>query len=123
MVSVGTGLQAFGIYSGLRGLQDAIARKDHGEVVFNSLSTSAEVTSLAVEVAVTKQAKYMIDAGQKAYGDFAKTSFGVRLGRSAGLIASALTLPFDVMSAIKSFNSAAATTAAKKPLITMSPLA
>jgi len=110
MVSMGTGLQAFGIYSGLRGLQDAIARKDHGEVVFNSLSTSAEVTSLAVEVAVTKQAKYMIDAGQKAYGDFAKTSFGVRLGRSAGLIASALTLPFDVMSAIKSFNSAAATT-------------
>ncbi|MCP1519385.1 hypothetical protein J2Y74_003695 [Pseudomonas migulae] len=110
MVSMGAGLQAFGIYSGLRGLQDAIARKDHGEVVFNSLSISAEVTSLAVEVAVTKQAKYMIEAGQKAYKDFAKTSFGVRLGRGAGLIASALTLPFDVISAVKSFNSAAATT-------------
>lgn len=110
MVSMGTGLQAFGIYSGLRGLQDAIARKDHGEVVFNSLSTSAEVTSLAVEVAVTKQAKYMIEAGQKAYKDFAKTSFGVRLGRGAGLIASALTLPFDVISAVKSFNHAATAT-------------
>ncbi|MHC8393772.1 calcium-binding protein [Pseudomonas sp. LB3P93] len=110
MVSMGAGLQAFGIYSGLRGLQDAIARKDQGEVIFNSLSISAEVTSLAVEVAVTKQAKYMIEAGQKAYKDFAKTSFGVRLGRSAGLIASALTLPFDIISAVKSFNSAAATT-------------
>ncbi|EJM12616.1 hypothetical protein PMI21_04663 [Pseudomonas sp. GM18] len=110
MVSMGAGLQAFGIYSGLRGLQDAIARKDQGEVVFNSLSISAEVTSLAVEVAVTKQAKYMIEAGQKAYKDFAKTSFGVRLGRGAGLIASALTLPFDIISAVKSFNSAAATT-------------
>ncbi|TBN37193.1 calcium-binding protein [Pseudomonas sp. BGI-2] len=110
MVSMGAGLQAFGIYSGLRGLQDAIARKDQGEIVFNSLSISAEVTSLAVEVAVTKQAKYMIEAGQKAYKDFAKTSFGVRLGRGAGLITSALTLPFDVISAVKSFNNAAAAT-------------
>ncbi len=94
MVSMGAGLQAFGIYSGLRGLQDAISRKDEGEVVFNSLSISAEVTSLAVELAVTKQAKYMIEAGQKAYMDFSKTRIGLRLGRGAGLIASALTLPF-----------------------------
>jgi hypothetical protein len=107
MVSMGTGLQAFGIYSGLRGLQDAISRKDEGEVVFNSLSISAEVSSLSVELAVTKQAKYMIEAGQKAYRDFARTSVGVRLGRGAGLIASALTLPFDIISAVKSFNSAA----------------
>ncbi|VVO59159.1 calcium-binding protein [Pseudomonas fluorescens] len=107
MVSMGAGLQAFGIYSGLRGLQDAINRKDKDEVVFNSLSISAEVTSLAVELAVTKQAKYMIEAGQKAYKDFAKTYFGVRLGRATGLIASALTLPFDIISAVKSFNSAA----------------
>ncbi|MGL6245032.1 calcium-binding protein [Pseudomonas sp.] len=107
MISMGAGLQAFGIYSGLRGLQDAIRRKDEGEVVFNSLSISAEITSLAVELAVTKQAKYMIDAGQKAYKDFAKTLVGVRLGRAAGLIASALTLPFDIISAVKSFDSAA----------------
>ncbi|MNF96990.1 hypothetical protein D3C84_798040 [compost metagenome] len=106
MVSMGAGLQAFGIYSGLRGLQDAISKKDEGEVLFNSLSTSAELSSLAVELAVTKQAKYMIEAGQNAYKDFAKTRFGVRLGRGAGLIASALTLPFDIISAVKSFNSA-----------------
>ena len=107
MVSMGAGLQAFGIYSGLRGLQDAISKKDEGEVLFNSLSTSAELSSLAVELAVTKQAKYMIEAGQNAYKDFAKTRFGVRLGRGAGLIASALTLPFDIISAVKSFKSAA----------------
>jgi hypothetical protein len=107
MVSMGAGLQAFGIYSGLRGLQDAISRKDEGEVVFNSLSITGEFSSLAVELAVTKQAKYMIEAGQNAYKDFAKTRFGVRLGRGAGLIASALTLPFDIISAVKSFNSAA----------------
>ena len=78
-----------------------------------------EFSSLAVELAVTKQAKYMIEAGQNAYKDFAKTRFGVRLGRGAGLIASALTLPFDIMSAVKSFKVQQAP-AAKRPWTTMS---
>ncbi|MHC8318827.1 calcium-binding protein [Pseudomonas sp. LB3P31] len=111
MLGVGVGLQAFGIYSGLRGLQDAVARKDEGEIIFNSLSIGGEITSLGVEVAVTKQAKYMINAGQKAYSDFARTSMGVRLARGGGLIAAAVTLPFDIISAVKSFNNAANTTA------------
>lgn len=107
MLGMGVGLQAFGIYSGLRGLQDAVARKDEGEIIFNSLSIAGEMTSLGVEVVVTRQAKYMIDAGQKAYADFAKTSLGVRLARGGGLIAAAVTLPFDIVSAVKSFNTAA----------------
>jgi hypothetical protein len=109
MLGVGVGLQAFGIYSGLRGLQDAVARKDEGEIIFNSLSIAGEFASLAVEVAVTKQAKYMINAGQRAYSDFARTSMGVRLARGGGLIAAAVTLPFDIICAVKSFDNAANT--------------
>ena len=110
MLGVGVGLQAFGIYSGLRGLQDAVARKDEGEIIFNSLSISSEFVSLGIELAVTRQAKYMINAGQKAFSDFAKTSMGVRLARGGGLIGAAVTLPFDIISAVKSFNNAANTT-------------
>jgi Ca2+-binding RTX toxin-like protein len=110
MASVGVGLQAFGIFSGLRGLQDALRNKNAYETVFNGASIATEVGSIGVEVAVTKKATQMIKAGQHAYKDFAKTRFAVRLGRAGGLIAGALTLPFDIISAVNAFNAAASAT-------------
>ncbi|MDF9777701.1 calcium-binding protein [Pseudomonas baetica] len=107
MASTGVGLQAFGIYSGLRGLQDAISNKDSYETIFNGASISTELASVAVELAVARKATQMIKAGQHAYRDFAKTMIGVRLGRGGGLIAGALTLPFDIVAAVNSFKAAA----------------
>ncbi|WLI46098.1 calcium-binding protein [Pseudomonas beijingensis] len=107
LIPTGFGLQAFGIYSGLRGLQDAIRNKNGYQAVFNGASVSAEVASIGVEAALTRQATHMLKAGQSSLGSFAKTSFALRLGRGSGLIASVLTLPFDIVAAIDAFKAAA----------------
>ncbi|MBT2293840.1 calcium-binding protein [Pseudomonas fluorescens] len=107
LIPTGLGLQAFGIYSGLRGLQDAIRNKDSYQTIFNGTSVAAEVASIGVEAAVTRQASQMIRAGQRSLEDFAKTTFATRLARGSGLIASVLTLPFDVIAAVDSFKAAA----------------
>ncbi|WP_417697549.1 calcium-binding protein [Pseudomonas sp.] len=107
LIPTGLGLQAFGIYSGLRGLQDAIRNKDAYQTVFNGAGVAAEVASIGVEAAVTRQAVQMIKAGQGSLKDFAKTTFAVKLGRGSGLIASVLTLPFDIIAAIDSFKAGA----------------
>lgn len=110
LIPTGLGLQAFGIYSGLRGLQDAIRDKDAYQTLFNGASVAAEVTSIGVEALVTRQATHMIKAGQRSLGDFAKTTFAIRLARGSGLIASVLTLPFDIIAAVDSFKAAAGST-------------
>lgn len=110
LIPTGLGLQAFGIYSGLRGLQDAIRNKDAYQAVFNGSSVAAEVTSIGVEAAVTRQATQMIKAGQRSLGDFSKTTFATRLARGSSLIASVLTLPFDIVAAIDAFKAAGNTT-------------
>ncbi|WHS58909.1 calcium-binding protein [Pseudomonas sp. G2-4] len=110
LIPTGLGLQAFGIYSGLRGLQDAIQNRDAYQTVFNGAGVAAEMASIGVEAAVTRQATQMIKAGQSALGDFAKTGFAIRLARGSGLIASVLTLPFDIIAAVDSFKAAARAT-------------
>lgn len=110
LIPTGLGLQAFGIYSGLRGLQDAIRNKDAYQTIFNGTSVAAEVASIGVEAAVTRQATQMIMAGQRSLGDFARTTFATRLARGSGLIASVLTLPFDIIAAVDSFKAAGQTT-------------
>lgn len=110
MASTGIGLQAFGIYSGLRGLQDAIRDKDSYGIVFNSSAFTADVTSIAVDFAVASKATQMLKASESAYKGFAKTSFALKLGRGGGLIGGALTLPFDIISAVDGFKAAAKTT-------------
>ncbi|MFJ7313470.1 calcium-binding protein [Pseudomonas sp. NPDC098747] len=110
MTSMGMGLQSFGIYSGLMGLHDALRNKNGYETVFNGASLAGEFTSIAVEVSVAKKAEQMIRASRSAYKGFAQTRFGVRLGRSAGLLASALTLPFDIIAAVNAFEAAAKAT-------------
>ncbi|MDO7897612.1 calcium-binding protein [Pseudomonas citrulli] len=110
LIPTGLGLQAFGIYSGLRGLQDAIRNKDAYQTLFNGASVAGEVASIGVEAALTRQASQMIKAGERALGGFSRTSFAVGLGRASGLIASVLTLPFDIIAAIDSFKAAASAT-------------
>ncbi len=110
MAGTGIGLQAFGIYSGLRGLQDALRNKDSYGIVFNSSAFTADVASIAIDLAVARKATQMIKASQSAYQGFAKTSFALKLGRSGGLIGGALTLPFDIIAAVDGFNAAAKAT-------------
>lgn len=110
LIPTGLGLQAFGIYSGLRGLQDAIRDKDAYQTLFNGTSVAAEVASIGVEALVTRQATQMIKASRRSLGDFAKTTFAIRLARGSGLIASVLTLPFDIIAAVDSFKAAASST-------------
>ncbi|MDD0971968.1 MULTISPECIES: calcium-binding protein [Pseudomonas] len=110
MASTGIGLQAFGIYSGLRGLQDAIRDKDSYGIVFNSSAFTADVASIAVDLAVAHKATQMLKASESAFKGFAKTSFALKLGRGGGLIGGALTLPFDIISAVDGFKAAARTT-------------
>ncbi|MGN8343860.1 calcium-binding protein [Pseudomonas sp. SMV71] len=110
LIPTGLGLQAFGIYSGLRGLQDAIRDQDAYQTLFNGASLSAEVASIGVEALVTRQATQMIKAGQRSLGDFGKTTFAIRLARGSGLIASVLTLPFDIIAAVDAFKAAATAT-------------
>ncbi|WP_322846442.1 calcium-binding protein [Pseudomonas sp. B33.4] len=100
------GIQAFGIFMGLRGVIDAIKVDNKAEIAINSAGIASEFASIAADVAVNKIASQMLTAGQNAYKDFAKTRFALRLGRSGGLIGGALTLPFDVFTAIRSLNAA-----------------
>ncbi|WP_456020801.1 calcium-binding protein [Pseudomonas protegens] len=104
------GIQGFGIFMGLRGVVDAIKANNSAEVAINSVGIASELGSIAVDVSVSKIATEMLTAGQTAFKDFAKTRFALRLGRSGGLIGGALTLPFDIFTAIRSFRTADNTT-------------
>ncbi|POA48264.1 hypothetical protein C1893_10380 [Pseudomonas sp. MPR-ANC1] len=104
------GIQSFGIFMGIRGVYEAIKADNVHEAVINGTGIVSEVGSIAVDVTVTHEASRMIKAGQHAFKDFAKTRFAVRLSRSGGLIGGALTLPFDIFTAIRSFTAAENTT-------------
>ncbi|MEG0064556.1 MAG: calcium-binding protein [Pseudomonas sp.] len=110
MASMGMGLQSFGVYSGLRGLHDAIRNKNEYETIFNGASVAGELASMVVEVSVAKKATLMIQASRSACKGFVHTRIGVRLGRSAGLLASVLTLPFDIIAAVDAFDAASKAT-------------
>lgn len=100
------GIQGFGIFMGLRGVVDAIKADNTTEIAINSVGIASELGSIAVDVTVSKIATQMLTAGQHAYRDFARTRMAVRLGRSGGLIGGALTLPFDIYTAVRSMNAA-----------------
>lgn len=106
MVGASVGIQAFGIFMGIRGIYDAVKKNDKDEIIFNSIGIGTEVASIVTDVAVTKVGQRMIEAGSGALKDFNKTRYGIRLGRSGGLIGGALTLPFDIYSAVREFNAA-----------------
>ncbi|MBP5947088.1 MULTISPECIES: calcium-binding protein [unclassified Pseudomonas] len=106
----GVGLQAYGIYSGLMGIVDAVKVRDWGEAAFNGGSVVAEVESLIIERGLSITGEKMLRSGGMVFNRFPATSAGKFLSRGAGLFASAITLPFDIISAVKSFNAAATTT-------------
>jgi hypothetical protein len=107
MTSMGVGMQAYGLYSAYMGAIDALKKGQMGEVLINAGGAFAEITSLGLEYALNKTGEQMIRQGSMALEQFGKTTMGKWLIRGAGLIASVLTLPFDIYTAIKSFNDAA----------------
>lgn len=106
MVGASVGIQAFGIFMGIRGIFDAVKKNDQDEIIFNSIGIGTEVASIVTDIAVTKAGQRMIEAGSGALKDFIKTRAGIRLSRSGGLIGGAFTLPFDIYSAVREFNAA-----------------
>ncbi|MDL5597568.1 TcdA/TcdB pore-forming domain-containing protein [Bacillus subtilis] len=107
MAGMGVGMQAYGLYSAYIGAIDALKKGDTAEALINVGGGLAEITSLGVEYTLGKTGEHMIRQGSMAFEQFGKTSMGKWLCRGAGLIASVLTLPFDIYTAIKSFNDAA----------------
>ncbi|HEX4547244.1 calcium-binding protein [Pseudomonas sp.] len=106
----GVGLQLYGLYSGILGIADAIKNRDAGEVLFNAGSIASELGSIGVEVLMAKAGESMLKHGGTVFAGFSATSAGKVLTRGGGLFASVLTLPFDITSAIKSFEAASRTT-------------
>ena len=107
MTSMGAGLQAYGLYSAYTGMIDALKKGQLGEALVNAGGGVTEIGSLGLEYALTRTGEKMIRQGALTFEHFGKTTMGKWLCRSAGLIASALTLPFDIYTAIKSFSDAA----------------
>lgn len=108
MSGAGVGLQAFGIYSGYMAMTDAIKKGEKLEALFQGGSIAAEFASLLIEQGLTKTGHAMLTNGGKLFKYFPLTSVGKYMSRGAGMFASAITLPFDVIDAVKSFNAAAA---------------
>jgi hypothetical protein len=106
VVGASVGIQAFGIFMGIRGIYDAVKMNNQEEIIFNSIGIGTEVASIITDVAVTKAGQLMIEAGNGALKDFVKTRVGIRLSRSGGLIGGLFTLPFDVVSAVRELNAA-----------------
>ncbi|MGW8463200.1 calcium-binding protein [Pseudomonas sp. CLCA07] len=107
MASMGVGLQAYGLYSALIGTTDALKKGHWDEAAVNIGGGVAEIGSLIVERGLAKTGEAMIRSGAKTFELFGRTTVGQLLSRGAGLFASVLTLPFDLYTAIKSFNDAA----------------
>ncbi|WP_339466486.1 calcium-binding protein [Pseudomonas sp. EA_65y_Pfl2_P74] len=105
-VGASVGIQAFGIFMGIRGIYDAVQKNEKDEIIFNSVGVGVEVGSIVTDIALTKAGQRMLEAGNGAMKDFVKTRSGIRLSRSGGLAGGALTLPFDIYSAVKEFNAA-----------------
>ncbi|WP_460926851.1 calcium-binding protein [Pseudomonas sp. MC6] len=108
MSGAGVGMQAFGIYSGYRAMIDAIKAGEKLEALFQGGSIAAEFGSLIIERGLAKGGEYMLRNGGNTLKYFPRTSVGKYMSRGAGMFASAITLPFDITDAVKSFNAAAA---------------
>jgi len=107
MSSMGVGLQAYGLYSAIVGTAEAIKKGHWDEAAINIGGGTAEIGSLIIERGLAKTGEAMIRSGAKTFEHFGRTTIGQALSRGAGLMASVLTLPFDLYTAIKSFNDAA----------------
>jgi Ca2+-binding RTX toxin-like protein len=107
MSSMGVGLQAYGLYSAIVGTAEAIKKGHWDEAAINVGGGTAEIGSLIIERGLAKTGEAMIRSGANTFAHFGRTTVGQALSKGAGLMASVLTLPFDLYTAIKSFNDAA----------------
>lgn len=98
--TLGVGLQLYGFYSAIRGIGEALRTGDTGELLFEGGAFSAEVASLGVELALERIGQKMMSAGHTVYRGFCASRAGLLLRRGAGLIASVLTVPFDIAQAV-----------------------
>lgn len=113
----GVGLQAFGIYNGIRSIKDAVARGATTDIAIASAGLAAEGVSLGVEKGVASFGSYLQKGNVASFNAFARTSIGSKLGgvhalgnnigRTAGVIGTVITTPFDIYSAYSSFTLAA----------------
>lgn len=116
---LGAGLQAFGVYSALRGIGEAVAKGDPANAAINGAGLAAQAGSLGLEAGLPRLGSHLGKGTSEAFNAFAKTPLGLRLGGQAklgagiGQAASAagavLTLPFDIYSAVNAFQQAGTT--------------
>jgi len=107
LLTAGSGMQAYGIYSGLVGIREALKKRDVTEAAVNAGSIGTELTSVLVERGLRKTGEALLSQGGRIFQGFRATSAGLLLSRSAGLLGNVLTLPFDIHSAVVAFNNAA----------------
>lgn len=105
--TLGSGLQLYSFYSAICGVSEAIRTGDTRELLFEGGAFTAEVFSLGVELALERAGTKMMSAAQSVYRGFSASRAGLMLQRGAGLIASVLTLPFDIAQAAIALSKAA----------------
>ncbi|MEN4947611.1 calcium-binding protein [Pseudomonas proteolytica] len=105
--AMGTGLQVYGYYSAINALAQAIKTGDIRQTLAAGGELLAELTSSALELALERLGKRMLENGGRVFKGFCASSVGQLLRRGAGLFAQVLTLPFDIFSAVQSLNEAA----------------
>lgn len=106
----GVGLQAYGIYSGLIGMVEAMKTGDIGEAVLNGGGIASELGSMIIEQGLNKGGAALFNSGGSVFKRFPATTLGKTLSRGSGLFASVITLPFDIIGAVNAFNAAAGAT-------------
>ncbi|SEI15680.1 hypothetical protein SAMN05216581_3009 [Pseudomonas asplenii] len=107
MLTSGAGMQAYGIYSGLVGIREALKTGNVSDAAVNSGSIVTELTSILLERGLRKTGETLLGQGGRVFLGFRATSAGLLISRSAGLLGNVLTLPFDIHNAVTAFRSAA----------------
>ncbi|MBN0980381.1 calcium-binding protein [Pseudomonas hygromyciniae] len=105
--AMGTGLQVYGYYSAINALAQAIRTGDIRQTLAAGAELLAELTSNALELALERLGKRMLENGGRVFKGFCASTVGQLLRRGAGLFAQVLTLPFDIYSAVQSLKDAA----------------
>ncbi|WP_314383932.1 calcium-binding protein [Pseudomonas brenneri] len=107
METTGNGLQAYGYYSAIVAIAGAIKEGDKSAAIIGISNLAAEFTAQALELSLARTGQAMLKNSANLFKGFSVSRAGKLLKRSAGPIGSALTLPFDIYSAITSFKAAA----------------
>lgn len=104
--TVAYGLQLYGYYSAINALVEAIQQGDIEQMLEAGSELLAELTAGALEIALESLGTRMLGNGARLFRGFTVSSAGQLLRRGAGLFALALTLPFDISSAVTSLKQA-----------------